>query len=72
MLSRPEARAQSALEVALVPDSGAWTDVEHTVRARMAAGCPLLCCLNADGRLRLSDVSEAGSAVQELEDSHTE
>lgn len=74
MLSRPEARAhtQSALEVALVPDSGLCTHVEHTVKARMAHGCSLLCCLNVDGKLRLSDVSEAGTALHVLEDSYTE
>lgn len=72
MLSRPEARVHSALEVALVADSGLCTDVEHTVKARMAAGCSLLCCLSVDGRLMLSDVSEAGTPVHVLEDSYTE
>ncbi|XP_058264105.1 spatacsin isoform X1 [Hemibagrus wyckioides] len=72
MLSRPEARAQSALEVALVPDSGLCTDVGHTVKARVAAGCSLLCCLNVDGKLTIRDVSEPGTAVHLPEDSYTD
>lgn len=72
MLSRPETRVQTALEVALVPDSGLCTDVENIVKARMASTCSLLCCLNVDGKLRLSDVSEAGASVQISEDSYTE
>lgn len=72
MLSRPEARAQSALEVALVPDSGLCTDVGHTVKAKVAAGCSLLCCLKVDGRLTIRDVSEPGTAVHLPEDSYTE
>lgn len=72
MLSRPEARAHSALEVALVPDSGLCTDIEHTVKARMAAGCSLLCCLKVDGKLMLSDVSEPGASLHVPEDSYTE
>ncbi|MCI4381975.1 hypothetical protein PGIGA_G00258170 [Pangasianodon gigas] len=72
MKSRPEARVHSALEVALVADSGLCADVEHTVKARMAAGCSLLCCLNVDGRLMLSDVSEAAGPVHVLEDSCTD
>lgn len=72
MLSRPETRVQTALEVALVPDSGFCTDVENIVKARMAATCSLLCCLSVDGKLRLGDVSEAGAPVQISEDSYTE
>lgn len=72
MLSRPEARAQSALEVVLVPDSGLCRDVELSVKAGMAAGCSLLCCLNVDGKLMLRDVSLPGSPVHVLQDSYTE
>lgn len=74
MLSRPDARARprGALEVALVPDSGLCADVERTVKARVAAGCSLLCCLNEDGKLTLSDVSEAGAPVHVEEEAYTE
>lgn len=72
MLSRPEARAQSALEVVLVPDSGLCRDVELSVKAGMAAGCSLLCCLNVDGKLMLRDVSLPGSPVHVLQDSYTD
>lgn len=72
MLSRPGARAPCALEVALVPDIGLCADIQHTVKARLAAGSALLCCLHADGKLTISDVSEPGTPARVLEDSHTE
>ncbi|KAM9495528.1 spatacsin [Clarias gariepinus] len=72
MLSRPGARAPCALEVALVPDIGLSADIQHTVKARLAAGSALLCCLHADGKLTISDVSEPGTPARVLEDSHTD
>ncbi|XP_007231256.3 spatacsin [Astyanax mexicanus] len=72
MLSRPEARVQKALEVALLPENDLCKDVHNTVKAKMAKGCSLLCCLNAGGKLAVSDVSERGGPVHVLEDSHTD
>ncbi|KAI5100334.1 spatacsin isoform 1 [Silurus meridionalis] len=69
MLRRPEARAQAALEVALVADTGLWRDTEKAVKAGMAAGCALLCCLTDHGELRLSDVSETAALGHVLEES---
>ncbi|KAI4883873.1 hypothetical protein NFI96_025740 [Prochilodus magdalenae] len=72
MLSRPEARLQRSLEVALLPESDLCKDVENIVKAKMAKSSSLLCCLNIGGKLSVSDVSERGSLVQTLEDSYTE
>ncbi|XP_036432249.1 LOW QUALITY PROTEIN: spatacsin [Colossoma macropomum] len=72
MLSRPEARVQKSLEVALLPENDVCKDVENIVKAKMAKGCSLLCCLNVGGQLLVSDVSERGSLVHTLEDSYTD
>lgn len=72
MLSRPEARAPGAVEVALVPGSSLCPDLQHTVKARMAAASALLCCLSAEGHLMLSDVSEPGAPLHVPEDSYSE
>uniref|UniRef100_A0A8B9GUZ2 Spatacsin C-terminal domain-containing protein n=1 Tax=Astyanax mexicanus TaxID=7994 RepID=A0A8B9GUZ2_ASTMX len=63
---------QKALEVALLPENDLCKDVHNTVKAKMAKGCSLLCCLNAGGKLAVSDVSERGGPVHVLEDSHTD
>ncbi|XP_060770567.1 spatacsin isoform X2 [Neoarius graeffei] len=72
MLSRPEARSPGAVEVALVPGSSLCPDLQHTVKARMAAASALLCCLSAEGHLMLSDVSEPGAPLHVPEDSYSD
>lgn len=67
MLSRPE-----ALEVDLVADSGLCPDIERTVKAGVAADWPLLCCLNVDNKLIISDVSQPDTVVHVPEDPYTE
>ncbi|TSK13422.1 Spatacsin [Bagarius yarrelli] len=72
MLSRTEVGAQSAVEVALVPDSVFCTDIARTVKAAVAADCSLICYLNVDNKLMISDVSETGTLVHVPEDSYTD
>uniref|UniRef100_A0A4W4GX58 Spatacsin C-terminal domain-containing protein n=1 Tax=Electrophorus electricus TaxID=8005 RepID=A0A4W4GX58_ELEEL len=72
MLRIPEPRLQSALEVALLPDNDLCKDVDKTVKAKMAKGCSLLCCLNVGGKLSVSDISERGAPMHVLEDTYAD
>ncbi|XP_066523347.1 spatacsin isoform X2 [Hoplias malabaricus] len=72
MLSGPEARAQTALEVALLPENDLCKDVENIVKAKMAKGCSLMCCVSAGGKVSVSDVSERNAPVHILQDLYTD
>lgn len=71
MYGKLEARLQSPLEVLLLPDNGLYTVLEKTVTAQINKDC-LLCCLNVEGQLTVSNVSENGTPANVLEDTHTE
>lgn len=72
MLPRPDAGAQRALEVALLPENDLCKDVENIVKAKMAKGCSLLCRLDVSGKLGVSDVSDQTIPVHTVEGSYTE
>ncbi|XP_067293056.1 spatacsin [Pseudorasbora parva] len=60
------------LEVALLRDSGLCVCVEDTLRVRLSKGPSVLCCVNAAGEVRVTNISDSSRCARTLQHTCTD